>query len=69
MAANTQKQEEILRELKRLPEDTMDEILDFIKFLKIRDGDAADAYIESESPLEEDWSEQEQEEEKAWQDL
>ena len=67
MAANTQKQEEILRELKKLPEDTMDEILDFVKFLKIRDGDAADAYIESESPLEEDWSEQE--EEKAWQDL
>ena len=67
MAANTQKQEEILRELKKLPDDTMDEILDFVKFLKIRDGDAADAYQESESPLEEDWSEQE--EEKAWQDL
>jgi len=67
MAANTQKQEEILRELKQLPEDTMDEILDFVKFLKIRDGDAADACIESESPLEEDWSEQE--EEKAWQYL
>lgn len=64
MAAITKKQEEILRELKRLPEDTMDEILDFIKFLKIRDSDAADDYIES--PLEEDWSEQE--EEKAWQD-
>lgn len=67
MAAITKKQEEILRELKRLPEDTMDEILDFIKFLKIRDSDAADDYIESESPLEEDWAEQE--EEKAWQDL
>lgn len=64
MAAITKKQEEILRELKRLPEDTMDEILDFIKFLKIRDSDSADDYIES--PLEEDWAEQE--EEKAWQD-
>ena len=67
MASNTQKQDEILRELKKLPDDTMDEILDFVKFLKIRDSDSADAYIESESPLEEDWSEQE--EEKAWQDL
>ena len=67
MAAITKKQEEILRELKQFPEDTMDEILDFIKFLKLRDSDAADVYVPGADSLEEDWLEPE--EDKAWQDI
>ena len=67
MATVTKKQEDILRELKQLPKDTMDEILDFIKFLKLRDSDATDAYISGEKSSEEDWLEPE--EDKAWQDL
>ena len=69
MAAITKKQEEILRELKQFPEDTMDEILDFIKFLKLRDSDAADVYVSGENSLEEEEDWLEPEEDKAWQDL
>ena len=54
MTAITKKQEEVIREIKQIPEDTIDEVLDFIKFLKIRDGDTVNAFLYDEEPLEED---------------
>ena len=54
MTAITKKQEEVIREIKQISDDTIDEVLDFIKFLKIRDSEAVDAFIYSEESLEEE---------------
>jgi hypothetical protein len=66
--ANVAKKELILREMEHIPESLIDEILDFIQFLKSKaQKEKLETAIASESSLKKDWLRQE--EDKAWQDL
>ena len=65
---DTNKVELITREIKEIPENYLEEILDFIRFLKIKArNEKLDIEIASESSLKKDWLTIE--EDKAWQDL
>lgn len=58
----------ILSEVKKVPEPLLEEVLDFIRFLEIKDlRKKTETAILSESSLKKDWLSEE--EDKAWQDL
>ncbi len=66
--ANVAKKELILREMEQVPEPLLNEILDFIHFLKTKSlNEKLETTIASESSLRKDWLREE--EDKAWQDL
>ncbi len=65
---NVAKKELILHEMEQVPESFLDEILDFIHFLKAKAmKEKLEAAIASESSLKKDWLREE--EDRAWQDL
>ncbi len=65
---NVAKKELILREMEQVPEPLLNEILDFIHFLKTKSlKEKLETAIASESSLRKDWLREE--EDKAWQDL
>ena len=60
------KKEILLREIEQVPEPLLDEVLDFIHFLKVKViREQKDTAIASESSLKKDWLKPE--EDKAWQ--
>ena len=62
------KRELLLAEVQNVPEPLLDELLDFVLFLKTRSiKERAGAALESESSLEKDWLRPEEDE--AWKDL
>ena len=62
------KKELIVREIERVPEPLLEEVLDFVRFLKTkRAQDKLGVSILSESSLQKDWLRPE--EDKAWRDL
>jgi len=66
--ANVAKKELIFREIEQVPDSIVEEILDFIRFLKTKSQkEKLGTAIASESSLKKDW--QRPEEDKAWQDL
>ena len=66
--ANVAKKELILREMEHVPESLIDEILDFVQFLKSKAlKEKLETAVASESSLKKDWLREE--EDKAWQDL
>lgn len=65
---NISKKDQIIEELDKFPEDLLDEIFDYVKYLKgklIKNN--MEIAIMSESSLKKDWFRPE--EDKAWQDL
>lgn len=62
------KKEILLNEIERVPDNLLDELLDFIRFLKLKMiMDDSGILITSESSLAKDWLKQE--EDQAWQSL
>ncbi len=62
------KRESLLRELDRVPDSVLDEVADFIRFLRVRVArDSMETAVASESSLRKDWLRPEEDE--AWQDL
>ena len=62
------KKEEILNEIEQIPETSLGEILEFLRFLKTRDAsEKLDNSIASESSLRKDWLREEEDD--AWRDL
>ncbi|MGD2249349.1 MAG: DUF2281 domain-containing protein [Candidatus Methanofastidiosia archaeon] len=61
------KRELLLNEIKQVPEPFLDELLDFVQFLKIKKINQLDTAIAAESSLKKDWLRQEEDE--AWRDL
>ena len=62
------KVELIVNEIEQVPESLLEEILDFIRFLKIKDRtNKLETMIASESSLKRDWMRPEEDE--AWRDL
>ncbi len=57
----------LLRELEQAPEPLLDEVLDFVKFLKHKNSERFESALLSEAALAKDWLSPE--EEQAWQDL
>jgi hypothetical protein len=62
------KKEEILNEIEQVPETSLSEVLEFVRFLKKRNmTEKLDNSIASESSLKKDWLAEEEDE--AWRDL
>ncbi|MBU7012510.1 MAG: DUF2281 domain-containing protein [Theionarchaea archaeon] len=61
------KRELLLNEIQHVPEPFLDELLDFVQFLRVKTIKRMDTAIASESSLTKDWLRPE--EDKAWQDL
>ena len=61
------KREEIVRELKHIPEPLLDEVMDFVRFVKFGHADKVESALLSEMSLAKDWLSPEEDE--AWQDL
>ena len=62
------KKEEILSEIEQVPETSLDEVLEFVRFLKTRNmREKMDNSIASESSLKKDWLREEEDD--AWRDL
>ncbi|MGR3302630.1 MAG: DUF2281 domain-containing protein [Candidatus Scalindua sp.] len=62
------KKEILLSEIEQVPEPFLDELLDFVHFLKTKKiNDCMDIAVASESSLKKDWLKPEEDE--AWQDL
>jgi hypothetical protein len=57
----------LLKELEQAPEPLLDEVLDFVKFLKHKNLERFESALLSEAALAKDWSSPE--EEQAWRDL
>lgn len=63
------KKEEILNEIEQVPETSLSEVLEFVRFLKKRNmTEKLDNSIASEDSLKKDWLTEEEEDE-AWRDL
>ena len=58
--------QEVIRELESLPDELLDEVLDFARYLKARRARTNDALV-SEAALAREWNTPEEDE--AWQDL
>ena len=66
--ADVTKVELIVNEIEQVPESLLEEILDFIRFLKIKDRtNKLETMIASESSLKRDWMRPEEDE--SWRDL
>jgi hypothetical protein len=64
----TEKKAQLINELDQVPEKVIEEALDFIKFLKMKDEMNSNIlFITSESSLRKDWLRPEEDE--AWKDL
>jgi len=62
------KKEVIIKEIEQVPENFLDDVLDFLRFLRARaTKDKTDTAVASESSLKKDWLSPEEDE--AWQDL
>ena len=62
------KKEQLIREIEKVPEPLLDEVLDFVQFLKARvAAGARETAIASETSLGKDWLRPEEDE--AWQSL
>jgi len=61
------KRELLLNEIQHVPEPFLDELLDFVQFLRVKTIKQMDTAIASGSSLTKDWLEPEEDE--AWQDL
>lgn len=61
------KRELLLNEIQHVPEPFLDELLDFVQFLKAKTVEQIDTATASESSLKKDWLRPEEDE--AWQDL
>lgn len=61
------KKELLFNEIEHIPEPFLDELLDFVQFLKAKRVQKIDTAIASESSLKKDWLRLEEDE--AWQDL
>ena len=61
------KRELLLNEIQHVPEPYLDELLDFVQFLKAKPIKRIDTAIASESSLKKDWLRPEEDE--AWQNL
>jgi hypothetical protein len=62
------KKEAIIKEIEQIPEPFLDEVLDFVQFLKVRTlKERLSTAIASESSLKKDWLKPEEDE--AWQSL
>lgn len=62
------KKEMLINEIEQVPESFLDEVLDFVQFLKTKIiKERLDAAVASESSLKKDWLKPE--EDKAWQNL
>ena len=62
------KKELILNEIEKVPEPLLEEILDFVRFLKTKVvGERMETAVSSESSLKKDWLKPEEDE--AWRDL
>ena len=62
------KRESLLKEMDRVPDSVLDEVADFIRFLRARVArDSMATAVASESSLRKDWLRPEEDE--AWQDL
>ena len=62
------KREVLIHEIRQVPETMLDEVLDFVRFLKTKiSKDKMDLLIVSESSLRKDWLKPE--EDRAWQNL
>lgn len=59
--------EVILNEIEKIPEPLLEEVLDFIRFLKTKKAEGIETAIASESSLRKDWLRPEEDE--AWADL
>jgi hypothetical protein len=57
----------LIKELRGSPEPLLDEVLDFVKFLKYKNVERLESTLLSEAALAKDWASPE--EERAWQDL
>jgi hypothetical protein len=57
----------ILNEIEKIPEPLLEEVLDFIRFLKTKKPEGVETAIASESSLRKDWLRPEEDE--AWADL
>jgi hypothetical protein len=57
----------LMKELEEVPEPLLDEVLDFVKFLKYKNVERLESALLSEAALAKDWASPE--EEQAWQDL
>ncbi len=57
----------ILNEIKKIPEPLLEEVLDFIRFLKTQSAEGVDTTIASESSLGKDWLRADEDE--AWAEL
>ncbi len=65
---NITKKELILREIEQVPDDLFEEILEFIRFIRIKSWkESMETAIASESSLKKEWLRPEEDE--AWQDL
>jgi len=63
----TNRKDVLLREMENLPEPLLGEVLDFVRFLKMKSQEMLDTAALSESSLEKDWLRPE--EDKAWENL
>lgn len=62
------KKEILIKEVKKLSDETLDEVLDFVRFQQMKTfSEKSATYGGSESSLKKDWSKPE--EDKAWRDL
>ncbi|MDZ7704789.1 MAG: hypothetical protein U5L04_09940 [Trueperaceae bacterium] len=61
------KREEIVRELKHVSEPLLDEVMDFVRFVKFKHADKVESALLSETSLAKDWLSPDEEE--AWRDL
>jgi len=63
-----QKQEMLYNEIKSIPEYMLEEVIDFIRFLKLKErSESNETLFMSESALRKDWLNEE--EDKAWENL
>jgi hypothetical protein len=63
------KRDTIIQEVQQVPESLLDEILDFVRFLKLKalNKEGRETALESEATLAKDWLKAEEDE--AWRDL
>lgn len=57
----------IIKEIEKLPESMLSEVLDFVRFLEYKSETNHEAYLQSESSLKKDWLSPAEDD--AWKDL
>jgi len=62
-----QVKEKIMEEIEKLPEEYLEEVLDFLRYLEMKKTNGMESALLSESSLKKDWLRPEEDE--AWKDL